>query len=254
MQLHGVVNASPDSVAEFSVVGNVAQARSRAEWLIDQGCAGIDLGGAGSTQYAERVDVTTEWSRIDGMIEVIRDLDVDVSVDTWQPEVMRRALDSGATIMNAADGLQNPAMVELAAQRDVPIVLPFLSGLDPKAMHCITGDPISEIRTWFSAALKRLSAAGIDRSRLILDPGTGFGPDNWEWQDRYRYQRSVYSNLDALRTFGLPIYLALPWKQTPTHDELLEICVRAGFEYGRCHHPDRVNAAIARIRAADRVR
>ena len=251
MRLHGVVNASPDSLAGFSVATTVEGAVTRAAQLLDQGCAGIDLGGAGSTQFADRVDIDTEWRRLDGKVQALAELcesrGVQLSVDSWQPEIMRRAIDCGATMINAADGLQNPGMVRLAAEHDVPVVAPFVWGADPKASRHVLGDPVEVICKWFDRSLHRWEAAGIERSRLILDPGTGFGPPDWEWPDRYRYQKRVYENLDALQAFGLPIYLPLPWKETDQHDELLEICIRAGFDYGRCHRPDRVLAAMRRL-------
>ena len=251
MRLHGVVNASPDSLADFSVATTVSAAAARAETLLEQGCVGIDLGGAGSTQAAERVDIDTEWSRLDGKVQALAELcgagGAALSVDSWQPEIMRRALDCGATMINAADGLQNPAMAALAAEQDVPVVAPFVWGADPKASRRVDGDPVETICGWFRRSLGRWEDAGIDRSRLILDPGTGFGPPDWEWADRYRYQKQVYENLDALRAFGLPIYLPLPWKQTAQHDELLEICIRSGFDYGRCHRPQRILRAIERL-------
>ena len=251
MRLHGVVNASPDSLADFSVATTIEGAVDRATELLDGGCVGIDLGGAGSTQFADRVDVDAEWQRLDGKVQALAALcesrGAQLSVDSWQPEIMRRALDCGATMMNAADGLQNPAMVRLAAERDVPVVAPFVWGADPKASVPVAGDPVEVICGWFRRSLRRWEEAGVERSRLILDPGTGFGPGDWEWADRYRYQKSVYGNLDALRVFGLPLYLPLPWKQTEQHDELLEICIRVGFDYGRCHRPDRVLEAMKRL-------
>ena len=239
-----MVNASPDSLAQFSVVVTVGEARARAERLLDQGCVGIDIGGAGSTQFAARVDVETEWRRLDGKLQAIAavcgERGAALSVDTWQPEVMRRALDCGATVMNAADGLQNDAMVKLAARSDATVVAPFVWGTDPKNSRHVIGDPVTAIAGWFRSSLRRWEASGISRDRLILDPGTGFGPPDWDWNDRYLYQKRVYSNLDALRVFGLPVYLPLPWKRTAQHDELLRICLHSGFDYGRCHQPARI--------------
>ncbi len=250
MRLHGVVNASPDSLAGFSVAATVEGAVARALELLEGGCVGIDLGGAGSTQFADRVDIEVEWARLDGKVQALAELcgarGAQLSVDSWQPEIVRRALECGATMINAADGLQNPGMVRLAAERELPVVAPFVWGDDPKASRHVVGDPMETICDWFNRSLSRWVSAGIDRGRLILDPGTGFGPPDWEWSDRYRYQKRIYENLDALRAFGLPIYLPLPWKQTAQHDELLEICIRSGFDYGRCHRPDRVLEAMAR--------
>lgn len=240
MKLHGVINASPDSLAEFSVALTVDDALARARTLLDEGCEGIDLGGAGSTQYAERVDVEAEWDRLDGKVQALAALGVDLSVDTWQPEIMARALNAGANLMNAADGMQNPAMIEVAASGNCQVILPFISGADPKAMELVTGDPYETILAWFEEALERLSVAGIGQERIVIDPGTGFGPSDWDWQDRYRYQLAVYSGLDKLRTFGLPVYVALPWKMDGGRRELLEILLTVGFDYGRTHLPAQI--------------
>ena len=202
MKLHGVINASPDSLAEFSIAETVEAARTRAELLIAQGCVGIDLGGAGSTQFAERVELEQEWDRLDGKIQTIAELGVELSVDSWQPEIMERALDAGANFMNAADGLQNPDMVALAADRGVPVILPFLSGIDPKAMSFVEGDPMEVMLPWFEKTLARITAAGVAESQIIVDPGTGFGPADWAWEDRRAYQDSVYSQLDKLRVLA----------------------------------------------------
>ena len=238
MKLHGVINASPDSLADFSIAETVEAARARAELLIEQGCVGIDLGGAGSTQYASRVELDEEWSRLDGKVQTIAELGVELSVDTWQPEIMERALDAGANFMNAADGLQNPDMIALAADRGVPVVLPFLSGIDPKAMSFVEGDPLDAMLPWFEKKLHEVTSAGVRESQLIIDPGTGFGPADWKWEDRRIYQEAVYSQLDRLRVFGMPIYMALPWKFEDGRLELLDTLLRVGFDYGRAHLPD----------------
>jgi len=238
MKLHGVINASPDSLAEFSVALTADEAMRRAMLLLDQGCVGIDIGGAGSTQLAERVELEEEWDRLGPKIEALSTLDIELSVDTWQAEVMNRALDAGANFMNAADGLQNPDMVDLAAERGVPVVVPFLSGVDPKALEFIDGDPLDSILPWFEATLAGVIGAGVDESQLIIDPGTGFGPADWAWESRRVYQESVYSNLDRLRVFGMPIYMALPWKFDGGRLELLDILLKVGFDYGRAHRPD----------------
>ena len=105
MKLHGVINASHDSLADFSIALTVDDALSRAKELIQQGCVGIDLGAAGSTQYADRVNTDEEWERLEGKIEAISALGIELSIDTWNPEIMERALDAGANFMNASYGL-----------------------------------------------------------------------------------------------------------------------------------------------------
>ena len=80
-------------------------------------------------------------------------------------------------------------------------------------------------------------AGGQGKGKIIVDPGTGFGPADWAWEDRRNYQDSVYSQLDKLRVFGMPIYMALPWKFDGGRLELLDTLLRVGFDYGRAHLP-----------------
>ena len=240
MKLHGVINASGDSLADFSIALDVESAVKRAKDLIQKGCVGIDLGAAGSTQFAGRIEVEEEWARLDGKIQAIAELGVELSVDTWKPEIMAKSLEAGANFMNASDGMQNPEMVEIAVSTGVPVVLPFLSGEDPKSLEFVTGDPIEVIVRWFEKSIDELDRKGLNRDQLILDPGTGFGPANWDWEDRYRYQERVYSNLDQLKIFDLPVYVALPWKFEDGRRHLLEILLEVGFDYGRTHLPQKI--------------
>jgi dihydropteroate synthase len=241
MRLFGVVNASPDSLHTGSIVASPAQAVERATELIADGADSIDLGGQGSTDVAEVVDWRVEWERLERVIPALAGLGRDLSVDTWRPEVADLALTAGATVLNAADGMQQDAMWKVAADHQVPIVLPFLSGPDPRSMTLVRSDPVATIAEFFDARLADADRYGL-RHRCILDPGTGFAPSNWPWEQRYVYQKEVYSRLGELRRFGLPLYVALPWKRTEQHDELLEIVVRFQPEFGRVHHPGRVRA------------
>jgi dihydropteroate synthase len=249
MFLYGVVNASPDSLNTDSIATTADAAVVRARQLLSDGADGIDLGGQGSTDVATVVPWQAEWERLEPLVPALAALGVPLSVDTWRPEVARRALAAGATVVNAADGMQTAEMWDVAAEFGAPIVVPFLSGPDPRHMQLVDRDPIAMITTFFEARLADADRYGL-RSRCILDPGTGFAPPNWPWEQRYEYQKYVYSNLAALRTFGLPLYIALPWKETVQHDELLEIVIAQQPEYGRCHYPAKIRrferAAVAR--------
>ena len=248
MFLYGVVNASPDSLAGDSIATTPEEAVARARQLLADGADGIDLGGQGSTDIAAVVDWTDEWARVEHIIPALAGLGVEVSIDSWRPEVVRRALDAGATVINAADGMQTDEMWQVAADYDVPIVLPFLSGPNPREMALVEHDPIAVMIEFFEQRLADADRFGL-RSRCIVDPGTGFAPSNWPWEDRFVYQKQVYSNLDELRRFGLPLYIALPWKETAQHDELLDIVVRQRPEFGRAHYPAKIRAVERRHEA-----
>ena len=104
MFLYGVVNASPDSLNADSIVVTADDARRRAESLLADGSNGFDLGGQGSTDNASVVAWEEEWSRLEHIIPVLCSYNVPVSIDTWRPEVARRAF---AAIRFAALG-QSP--------------------------------------------------------------------------------------------------------------------------------------------------
>ena len=236
-----MVNASPDSLNADSIVSDVPTALARARKMLADGANGIDLGGQGSTDAATVVGWETEWARLSDIVPALAALGVALSVDTWRPQVARRAIEAGATLLNAADGMQTDEMWAVAAEFDVPIVLPFLSGPNPREMQHVTADPVATLIEFFDARLADADRFGM-RHRCLIDPGTGFAPSNWAWEDRYAYQKIVYSNLSELRRWGLPLYIALPWKDTPQHWELMEIVVRQQPEYGRVHYPDKVRA------------
>ena len=239
MFLYGVINASPDSLNSDSIALDATAAVRRARYLLESGCQGIDLGGQGSTDSAKVVPWDEEWSRLRDIVIALAELKVPLSIDSWKPEVVRRALENGATVINAADGMQSDDMWRIAAEMSVPIVLPFLSGPNPREMELVRADPIRVMNDFFEERLQVADRYGL-RSSCILDPGTGFAPSNWPWEERFVYQKHVYSNLNALRRFDLPLYIALPWKDTAQHDELLEIVLRQQPEFGRVHYPEKV--------------
>jgi dihydropteroate synthase len=247
-QLHGVINASPDSLNADSIATTPDAAVARAQRLLADGCSGIDLGGQGSTDVATVVDPTVEWERVREIVPALAELGVDLSIDTWKPEVAALALRAGANILNAADGMQRKEMWPVAAEHAARVVLPFLNGPDPRHLQHLpdTEDPVDVMLAWFEDRLVTADRYGL-RERMILDPGTGFAPPEWPWEQRYVFQKHVYANLDRLRVFGLPIYIALPWKETAQHDELLEIVLRQRVEYGRTHHPAKVVRAARAI-------
>ena len=85
-----------------------------------------------------------------------------------------------------------------------------------------------------------MEKSGIKQQQLILDPGTGFGPADWAWEERQQFQEKIYRNLERLRVFGLPVYIALPWKMEEGRRELLDILLEVGFDYGRTHIPEQI--------------
>src|SRR5919107_6076111 len=248
VDLFGVVNASPDSLHAGSVVRTPEEAVARGRALLAEGARALDLGGQGTTYVSEEVAEEEEWARVAPLVPALAALGVPLSIDTYRPSVARRALEAGATWLNAADGLHSDELARVAADAGCPVVLPFLNGPTPHTLAPVAADdPMGVLVEWFDAALRRLDAFGGGlRQRCVLDPGTGFAPHDLPWEERYVFQKRVYSELDRLRTFGLPLYIALPWRDTPQHAELLDIVLAADPEYGRAHEPARILAAATK--------
>jgi dihydropteroate synthase len=251
VRVFGVINASPDSLDHVSVATTPAGALERARQLLADGADGVDVGGQASTPQAAVVSASEEWARLAPLVPTLATLGVPLSVDTWRPEVMRQALAAGANAMNAADGMQSEAMWEVAAEHHVPIVIPFLSGPDPKHMVHVTDDPIAAIVDFFEVRLATAERYGL-RDLCLLDPGTGFAPPDWPWQSRYEYQKVIYGGLGALRRFERPLYVALPWRTTPQHEELLELALTQAPDYARAHRPRHVREVQRRLATTDR--
>lgn len=250
MRIFGVVNSSPDSLASFSVATTYDDALERGRSLLANGADGIDIGAQASHGDARFVTPDEEWAQLEGPLRAVVSLGVDVSVDTWQVETARRALDAGATVLNAADALQEDAMMELAAEREVTVVLPFMLGPDPRHLRHVGGDPVQVMVEWFDEQLHRADRWGI-RERMLLDPGTGFAPAHWDWSERFEYQKVVYNGLGELRRFGLPIYVPVAWKQTPDRLELVDIVLRHDVDYARCHIPEQIRQRHDAIRRGE---
>jgi dihydropteroate synthase len=250
MKIYGVVNASADSLAVFSVASTYDDALRRGRELLAEGADAIDIGAQASHGDAAMISSDLEWEDLAEPLRAVSSLGVDVSVDTWQVATARRALDAGATVLNAADALQNDDMIELAAEREVPVVLPFMLGPDPRHLKHVEGDPVAVMVDWFDLQLRRAAQYGI-RDRLMLDPGTGFAPPHWDWNDRYQYQKAIYSGLDRLKQFDLPIYVPVAWKQTPDRLELVDIVLEQDVEYARAHLPAQIRARHEAIRSGN---
>lgn len=248
VEIFGVVNASPDSLATFSVATTYESAVVRCQALLAEGADGIDIGAQASHGDAAFVSPDEEWAQLEGPLRAAVETGRPVSVDTWQVETARRALDAGATVLNAADALQDDDMIALAAERQVAVVLPFMLGPDPRHLRHVSGDPVQTMVDWFDVQLARARRWGI-RDRLLLDPGTGFAPAHWDWSERFDYQKAIYTGLDRLRPFDLPIYVPVAWKQTPDRLELIDIVLSHDVEYARAHIPAQIREREAAVRA-----
>ena len=172
----GVVNATPDS---FSDGGRWAEPRAairRVFKLWDDGADIVDVGGESTRPGADPVSVEEELARVVPVVEALASHEIVVSIDTSKPEVAAVAVAAGAEIVNDVTGLSSPEMVHLCEETGVGIVIMHMQG-DPRSMQVnpkydsVVSDVASFLRDRTAAAIE----SGIDASRIVVDPGIGFG-------------------------------------------------------------------------------
>ncbi|MGH2341250.1 dihydropteroate synthase [Segnochrobactraceae bacterium EtOH-i3] len=169
----GVLNVTPDSFSDGGRFNAPASARVRAAELVGEGADVIDIGAESTRPGFRPLTEAEEWDRLAGTLPEIAGAagDVALSIDTTKAGIARRAVAAGCVIVNDQWGLQgDPAMADTVAETGAVLV----------AMHNRTGvdearDMLSELRRFFDETLRRADSAGIPRSRLVLDPGVGFG-------------------------------------------------------------------------------
>lgn len=174
----GILNITPDSFSDGGRYLAAGDALARARQMVNQGADIIDIGGESSRPFSEPVNAEAEISRVIPVIERLADqIDVPISVDTTKAEVARRAVSAGAAVINDISALRfDPDMGLVAAETGAVIVLMHMLGT-PKTMQVEPryDDLIGEVHGFFETAVKTARDAGILHSRIILDPGVGFG-------------------------------------------------------------------------------
>ena len=174
-----IVNATPDSFYAASRTQSHKAIAERVEQALKDGAAIVDIGGYSSRPDADDVSVDEEWSRVDMALSVAQEVakDVAISVDTFRSEVVRRAFDKyGEIVVNdISAGLSDAEMLKTVAQLKLPYIAMHMRGT-PQTMQSQThyDDVVSEVVTELQQRLSAMEQAGIERSRVALDPGFGF--------------------------------------------------------------------------------
>jgi len=199
----GVLNVTPDSFYAGSRLSSPAAALQRAQEMVSAGADILDVGGESSRPGAEPVSQKEELRRVIPVIRSLRlRLEIPISVDTVRAEVARQALLEGADIINDIEALkQDRLMGEVVARSKAGIVLMQMRG-SPRDMQEIPPSPDiwKELRKDLREGLQRAQMAGIQRDRIVLDPGIGFGKT-------VKDNLAIINRLDVLADFDLPVLL-----------------------------------------------
>jgi dihydropteroate synthase len=203
----GILNVTPDSFSGDGLLAGASPteaAVARARRMVDEGADLLDVGGESTRPGHEPVDAGEEIRRVVPIVEALIAAfpDTPVSIDTSKPAVAEAALDAGAAMINDVWGVRSdPAVLRLAADRGVPIVL--MHNRDEARYTDLVGEVVADL----GQAVARAQAAGIARNAVIVDPGIGFGKTA-------EHNLALLRDLEALRALDRPILLGASRKST----------------------------------------
>jgi len=197
----GILNVTPDSFYDGGKFSNLDEAVKRGTKMAEEGADVIDIGGESTRPRSEPISLEEELSRVIPVIERLsKEIEVPLSIDTYKSEVVRKALDCGASMINDISALRfDPEMKKIAAEYKVPIVLMHIKGT-PKNMQDdpYYDDVMKEISSYLKESITIAKDAGIEEDKIIIDPGIGFGK-------RLEDNLNILKNLSILKTLEKPI-------------------------------------------------
>jgi dihydropteroate synthase len=203
----GILNVTPDSFSDGGRYGTLEFAISRAEEMAGSGVDLIDIGGESTRPGSPSVPVEEELRRVMPAVYALQGLGKALSVDTCKPPVMREAIIAGADMINDINGFRAPGAVDAVKDSDCGLCIMHMQGT-PQDMQAqpVYQDVVREVIDFLRGRVDALLAAGIERERICVDPGLGFG-------------KSVEHNYALLRgtarieqELGLPVLIGLSRK------------------------------------------
>ena len=203
----GILNVTPDSFSDGGKHNGKAQALAHAQQMISDGATVIDVGGESTRPGASVVEVEEEIRRVVPVVEALAELDVVISIDTSQPEVIQAAVAAGAHIWNDVRALTRPNALEMAAELNIPVIIMHMRG-EPTTMNSldqydnVTLDVMAELSQRVADALK----AGVKAENIMIDPGFGFAKNA-------KQNLKLLNEFHQLNQLGYPILSALSRKR-----------------------------------------
>ena len=210
----GILNVTPDSFSDGGELMNdsglvsLSKVLERAEQMVNAGAAILDIGGESTRPGAKEVSSQQEIDRVLPVVEAVkRNLDVIISVDTSNPELIRQCPAAGAGLINDVRALAREGALEASASAALPVCLMHMQG-SPKDMQNAPGydDIITDIAGFLAQRVKACNDAGIANDRILLDPGFGFGKT-------LEHNLELLSRLDELQALKLPLLIGVSRKR-----------------------------------------
>ena len=199
----GILNVTPDSFSDGGKFFSCQDAVAQGQKLVKDGADILDIGGESTRPFSEEVSAEEEIQRVVPVIERLAEkIAIPISIDTTKASVARRAIEAGASMINDVTALRlDHEMVDVAAEYGVPVTLMHMLGT-PKTMQISPtyDDLIGEIKVFLEKAINRLEKKGILRSRIIIDPGIGFGKT-------VEHNLLLIKHLHEFKSLGTPILI-----------------------------------------------
>lgn len=175
----GILNITPDSFSDGGLYITPEKALSRIQEMIDAGADIIDIGAESTRPDATPLSPQDEWKRLEPVLDAINnsDCDIELSIDTYHPETIEKALKYNIAWINDVSGFEDQRMVDLALKHNCKIVLMHNLGVPAKREVTLSNkkSAVKQVYEWAEKKINELEKQGINRERIIFDPGIGFG-------------------------------------------------------------------------------
>jgi dihydropteroate synthase len=208
----GVLNVTPDSFADGGTFLDVRDATDRVRQMLGEGADIVDIGGESTRPGAAPTPEASELERVIPLLQNIRlacdARGVPISVDTRKPVVMRAAIAAGASMINDINALRAPGAIEALSEGSAAVCLMHMQG-EPATMQqsATYDDVVADVAAFLAERASACVAAGIDRARIVLDPGFGFGKT-------VEHNLTLLRRLSEIAALGYPLLAGLSRKST----------------------------------------
>ena len=203
----GILNITPDSFSDGGQYNRMDAALLRVEQMLAAGATLVDVGGESTRPGAALVSVQEEVDRVVPMVEAIKArFDTVVSIDTSTPEVMRGSAAVGGGLINDIRALLRPGAMQAAVDSGLAVCLMHMQG-DPQTMQQapVYDSVLAEVNSFLELRVQACLDAGIERNRLLLDPGFGFGKS-------LQHNIELFAAMPQVRPLDLPLLVGVSRK------------------------------------------
>jgi len=206
-RIAGILNLTGDSFSGDGLRGDIDAAVAQGVAMVEQGADLLDVGAESTRPGAGEVSVDEEIARVVPVIEALaKRVEVPISIDTSKPEVMRAAVAAGAGMINDVYALRRDGALDAAAELKVPVCLMHMQG-EPRTMQDAPryDDVVGEVKNFLAGRIFACEMSGIDRKRIVVDAGFGFGKT-------LEHNLALLRGLDQLAALGVPLLAGLSRK------------------------------------------